>query len=546
MTSDVQDQRAGPLSLRALAVVATVLLAGPGVYLLIRNFTSDADPFGLLISDRTTGPLWRTLKLATLVSLSAAVLGTGLAWLTTRTDLPFRRTFRVLLTLPLVFPTFIGAAALVRTVNPGGLVNDLLSGIGVDRTPTVDGLSGSWLVLTLFTYPYVYLPVAARFARLPGSIEQSARLLGNSAVSVFRRIILPQVAGSITAGTLLVYLYAISDFGAVSILRYDTLTRAIESNQLANRPVALALSLLLLILAAGVVLAERATHRRYSNGGGARSMTAARVPLGRWKWPLTGGVAFVILNALGAPLAALIDWSVRGLERGRRNGRGLTVDANEIAEVTWNTIRVSAITAIAAVLLVLPIAVLVGRYRSRIGGIGHAVAISTFALPGILIALAATFFISSSDWTFDTFHNTMGILIFSYVVRFAALAMGTTLLAVQLVPQRVRDASQILGASSGRRFLSVELPLMLPGLLAAGGLVLLSTMKELPISLLLSPFEFETLATRIFSTFNESFVAEAGLMALALVVLSFVATWALIIRPTERSTARETESFRQR
>ncbi len=546
MTSDVRGHRAAPLSLRALATVATVLLAGPGVYLLIRNFTSDADPAGLLISDRTTGPLWRTLKLATLVSLSTAVLGTGLAWLTTRTDLPFRRTFRVLLTLPLVFPTFIGAAALVRTLNPGGLVNDLLSGVGVDRTPTVDGLSGSWLVLTLFTYPYVYLPVAARFARLPGSIEQSARLLGNSAASVFRRIILPQVAGSITAGTLLVYLYAISDFGAVSILRYDTLTRAIASNQLANRPVALALSLLLLILAAAVVLAERATRRRYSKVAVARSMTAAQVPLGRWKWPLTGVVAFVVLNALGAPLAALIDWSVRGLERGRRNGRGLTVDANEIAEVTWNTLRVSAITAVAAVLLVLPIAVLVGRYRSRIGGIGHAVAISTFALPGILIALAATFFISASDWTFDTFHNTMVILIFSYVVRFAALAMGTTLLAVQLVPQRVRDASQTLGASSGRRFISVELPLMLPGLLAAGGLVLLSTMKELPISLLLSPFEFETLATRIFSTFNESFVAEAGLMALALVVLSFVATWALIIRPTERSTARETESLRQR
>lgn len=546
MTPDVQGRRVAPLPLRALAAVATVLLAGPGVYLLIRNFTADADPAGLLISDRTIGPLWRTLKLATLVSLSAAILGTGLAWLTTRTDLPFRRTFRVLLILPLVFPTFIGAAALVRTLNPGGLVNDLLSGIGVDRTPTVDGLSGSWLVLTLFTYPYVYLPVAARFARLPGSIEQSARLLGNSAVSVFRRIILPQVAGSITAGTLLVYLYAISDFGAVSILRYDTLTRAIESNQLANRPVALALSLLLLILAAAVVLAERATHRRYSNGGAARSMTAAQVPLGRWRWPLTGVVAFVILNALGAPLAALIDWSVRGLERGRRNGRGLTVDANEIAEVTWNTLRVSAITAIAAVLIVLPIAVLVGRYRSRVGAIGYAVAISTFALPGILIALAATFFISSSDWTFDTFHNTMGILIFSYVVRFAALAMGTTLLAVQLVPQRVRDASQTLGASSSRRFMSVELPLMLPGLLAAGGLVLLSTMKELPISLLLSPFEFETLATRIFSTFNESFVAEAGLMALALVALSFVATWLLIIRPTERSTARETESLRQR
>lgn len=539
MTGDVQDEGKPPLPLLVLAALATVLLAAPGVYLLVRNFTADADPAGLLFSDRTLGPLRRTLTLATLVSVSAAVLGTGLAWLTSRTDLPFRALFRVLLTLPLVYPTFIGAAALVRTLNPGGLVNDALTDLGVDRTPTISGLTGSWLVLTLFTYPYVYLPVAARFSRLPGSIEQSARLLGNSATDVFRRIVLPQAAGSIAAGTLLVFLYAISDFGAVSILRYDTLTRAIESNQLANRPVALALSLLLLILASGVVLAERFAQRRRRTGVAARSTTPPNVPLGRWRIPLTGLVCFVILNALGAPMAALLDWSVRGLERGRRNGRGLTVDSAEIAEVTWNTLRVSAVAAVAAVVVVLPIAVLFGRYKSRLGGVGHAVAISTFALPGILVALAATFFISSSDWTFNTFHNTMGILIFSYVIRFAALAMGTTLLAVQLVPPRLRDASQTLGAGSWRRLTTVELPLMTPGLLAAGGLVLLSTMKELPISLLLSPFEFETLATRIFATFNESFVAEAGLMALALVLLSFVATWALVIRPGERHSQQD-------
>lgn len=167
------------------------------------------------------------------------------------------------------------------------------------------------------------------------------------------------------------------------------------------------------------------------------------------------------------------------------------------------------------------------------GSFSNAVAISTFALPGILIALAGTFFISQSDWTFSTFHNTLGILIFGYTVRFAALAMGTTLLAVLAVPEGLTDAAQTLGASKKRRFSSVEIPLMAPGLLAAGGLVLLSTMKELPISLLLSPFEFETLSTRIFGTFNESFVTEAGIMALVLVTISLVATWILIIRPSE-------------
>ncbi|MGI9604635.1 MAG: ABC transporter permease [Acidimicrobiales bacterium] len=512
------------------ALVVTVLLAGPSAYLVWRNFSNDADPAGLLFSRQTLEPLWRTIQLAFLVSASSALIGTMTAWLTTRTDLPARRLFRVLLPLPLVYPTFIGAAALVRTLNPGGLANDGLRSVGIDQTVQLDGLLGAWWVLTLFTYPYVYLPVAARFARLPGSIEQSARLLGTSGLDVFRRVILPQARGSIITGTLLVFLYTISDFGAVAILRYDTLTRAIEANQLANRPVALALSLILMILAAIVVAAERWVQRRRPVDSAPRSTINRPTELGRWTVPAFGGLALLSLNALGAPLAAILDWSIRGLTRGDRGGRGLTVDAEEIVDITTNTLSISALAAAVTIATVFPIAILVGRHRSRIGSLGYVVAISTFALPGVLIALAVKFWTLQWDWTFDTFNDTLGILVFAYVVRFAALAMGSTLIAVESVPSRVRDAGQTLGASSARRLRTVDIPMMAPGLLAAAGLVLLSTMKELPISLLLAPIGVETLATRIFGTFNESFVAEAGLMALVLVAMSFVATWFLVIR----------------
>lgn len=536
MTASRQShQQAPPPLLVVLSAVAALILAAPAAYLIIRNFTADADPFGLLMTDVVQGPLRRTIVLATLVSVSAGVLGTGLAWLTTRTDLPFRRLFSVLLVLPLVYPTFIGAAAFVRTLNPGGLLNDALSLIGLDRSFTLSGLFGAWLVLTLLTYPYVFLPVAARFSRLPGSIEQSARLLGNSSWRVFARIIVPQAFGAIAAGMLLVFLYAISDFGAVAILRYDTLTRAIENNQLANRPVALALSLVLLMLAGLVVLAERWAQRRRPTQTTSRiHTTAAALSLGRGKGPALLIVSAVTLMALIAPLLALIEWSVRGLLTQNRTGRRMVVDAADIFEVTWHTLAVSALAAVTAVLIVLPIAVLAGRYKSRVGTLGHAVAISTFALPGILIALAGTFFIRQTDWTFSTFNSSFTILIFAYTVRFAALAMGTTLVSVSAVPDRLRDVSESLGASPLRRFTRIDIPLMTPGLLAAAGLVLLSTMKELPISLLLRPIEFDTLATRIFSTFSESFVTEAGLMGLTLVALSFMATWTLIIRPLSK------------
>ncbi len=183
-----------PAPLRWLGLGVALAFAFPAIYLVYRNFSEGADPGGLLLSSRTLEPLWRTTRLATAVSLSAMVLGTSLAWLTTRTDLPWVRFWRFVLPIPLVFPTFIGAAAFIRALSTGGIANDFLSSVGIERTWELRGFSGAWLVLTLFTYPYVYLPVAARLRYLPGTLEENARVLGDSAVATFRRICLPQIA----------------------------------------------------------------------------------------------------------------------------------------------------------------------------------------------------------------------------------------------------------------------------------------------------------------------------------------------------------------
>ncbi|MYA84013.1 MAG: iron ABC transporter permease, partial [Acidimicrobiaceae bacterium] len=502
-----------PPLLRVAGLALALGFAFPGVYLVYRNFAEGADPAGLLISDRTLGPLWRSVRLAVSVSGAALVLGTALAWLTTRTDLAWRRLWRVLLPLPLVFPTFVGAAAFIHTLNPGGLANDLLAGIGLDRTPELRGFYGAWLVLTLMTYPYVYLPVAARLRQLPGSLEESARVLGETALKVFGRICLPQIATAMGAGTLLVFLYTLSDFGAVQLMRYDTLTRAIATNQLANPPVALALSLLLLVLAALVVLAERRFSRSLPDAAGVQPSRPMVYSLGRWRVPALGFVAVSAGAGVGAPLVALVDWAARGLLRSATGGRSLTIDGAKVLEATTNTLGASLVAAVLSTAAVLPIALLVGRYRSRLGSFAHAVVVSTFALPGILIALSMRFWTLRSDLAFDLLNDTMALLIFAYMVRFGSLAMGVTLVAVRSVPERLHDSARILGAGRLRRFFAVDLPMMGPGLLAGTGLVLLSVMKELPISLFVSPLGFFTLTTQIFGSFEEAFIAEAGIMA---------------------------------
>ncbi|MEL7208205.1 MAG: ABC transporter permease subunit, partial [Actinomycetota bacterium] len=215
----------------ASAVVAA-LFAGPLVYVVWRNLSLGSDLVAEVFDRQTLEPLGRTVLLASLVSGTAAVIGTGMAWLVVRTDLPGRRVWRLLAPLPLVFPSFVGAAALLAAFAKGGMVDRLL---GFADPPQVDGLLGAWLVLVLFTYPYVYLPVVSRLSALPPSLEESARLLGHGPWSVFRTVVLPQTRVAIAAGTLLVFLYTVSDFGAVALMRYDTLTVDIFATRLADQ-----------------------------------------------------------------------------------------------------------------------------------------------------------------------------------------------------------------------------------------------------------------------------------------------------------------------
>jgi iron(III) transport system permease protein len=476
-------------------------------------------------------PLRSTVTLAVAVAASSAVVGTALAWLTTRTDLPLRKLWAVAAALPLVYPSFVAAAALLAAVAPGGLLDELMPGARSDALPTIEGFSGAFVVLTLFTYPYVYLPVAARVRALPPSYEESARLLGDSPWRVFRSVVLPQIASSIWAGSLLVFLYVVSDFGAVAQMRYRTLSVEIFESLVFDRRRSLVLGGLLGVVAVAVVVAERAVHRRRERVEVVRARQALQVPLGRWRWPAFAGVAFLAANALLGPLSVLGYWAVRGLTGGGRLER---TDLSDLAAPAASTALLSVGAATLAIGAVLPVAYLTARHRTRIGGVVNAAVVGGFALPGLIIALSLVFWtLSGPSWT-GGLYQTVPVLLAAYVVHFGAQAMRASQVAVAGVPRRLDDAARSLGAGRIRRFHSVELPLMLPGLLAGGGLVLLSTMKELPATLVLRPTGIDTLAVRVWRAREAARWSETGLAALVLVALSALLTWVLIVRRAER------------
>ncbi|MEC8815364.1 MAG: ABC transporter permease subunit, partial [Actinomycetota bacterium] len=415
-----------PKPLLATTVLIAALFALPGGYVAWRVAGGSESPLTLLGSRQTLDPLWRTIQLAALVSVSTALLGTGLAWLTTRTDLPLRRLWRVVVPLPLVYPSFVGAAAFISGLTPGGVVHDLAGVFGIELAVRLHGLVGSWLVLTLFTYPYVYLPVAARLTTLSTAFEENARLLGDGPRRVFLRVVLPQVGPSIAAGSLLVFLYTLSDFGAVHLMRFETLTQTIFRTRLFDRDRSFALALLLLVLAFLVVAAERTVARSGTRRGARVSAIGDRqslvVPLGRWKAACTAATAVVVGLALVAPAVSLADWGLFGWFRSRRGAAGLRLDWDDVVAPTWNTIWVSTVTAVVAVAVVLPVAYLLARHRSRVGGVVNAVVVAGFAIPGLVVALSMVFWTLHAS-PFEFLIGSMPVLVFAYVVHFGAQAV---------------------------------------------------------------------------------------------------------------------------
>jgi iron(III) transport system permease protein len=522
--------RPAPPSLLALSALVACLFAAPLAYLAIRGLTEGGTLRAAWASGTTLAPLARTLLLGVAVAGAAAVLGTALAWLVVRTDLPGRRVARLLLPLPLVMPSFIAAFALLAAFAPGGLLAGLLEPLGVERLPAFQGFWGALYVLTLFTYPYVYLPVAARLGQLPASLEESARLLGRDPAGVFRTVVAPQAASAVWAGTLLVFLYTISDFGAVQLMRYQTLTSSIYASRVFDRAGALAQSLLLGLLAVGVVAAERSVTRGRRPGRLAAGGRTLRVPLGRWKTPAVALVAGVVGLALVAPVGVLAFWAVRGALAGSTRAGALVADAGDLAVPALNTAAMAVLAALVAVVAVLPVAYLTVRHASPLAGGANAVIVGGFALPGLVVALALAFWTLQAPWPLAGLYQTQALLVFAYVVHFGSQALRAAQVAVAAVPSRLDDAARTLGAGRFRRLRTVELPLATPGLLAGAGLVLLSTMKELPATLLLAPPGFETLATRIWSATEDAFLADASLAALFLLLLSGILTWLLVVR----------------
>jgi iron(III) transport system permease protein len=503
---DIQFDLPVGLTLLAGAVAATVV--APVGWLLMTAFGIEAvTAVETLFDARTLQIVVNSVVMVALVTVLSVVIAVPLAYFTVLTDLPFSRFWTVAISMPLVVPSYIGAFAFVSAFGPNGELQSLLAPFGVEALPTIYGLQGTVLVITLYTYPYVFLSARASFLTMDDRLVDAARTLNHSKWEALRRVVMPQVRPAVTAGSLLVALYTLSDFGTPAIMRYDVFTRVIFVNRFELDFSAL---LSLQLVAATLFILALESHVRgsgvQSTGVGSRRRERA---LGRWKWPASAACAATTVLALAIPIGILGLWLVRAGPAGNSGGFRLSYVVNSVG--------VSAVAAVVTAAASLPVAYLAVRHQGRISTAFERATYVGYAIPGVVIGLALVFF---GARYITPLYQTLPLLVFAYVVRFLPIAVGSSRSTLLQVDPEIPAAARVLGRSSWGAFREVTLPLVAPGVLAGAALVFLTTIKELPATLMLRPTGFETLVIRIWRAESAGYVGAAAIPALILVVVS--------------------------
>jgi len=505
-----------------------VLLAGVGLLILppliyLASSAAQAGALGALSIGALAGLTLTTLSLAGLATVWAMILALPLAWLVVRTNLPFRNVCRWLAVIPLAIPSYIGAMAYIALLGPVGSVNTWLSSLtgSHQQWTNIYGFWGGVFVLGLFTYPYIFLLVSAALEVTNPSIEETARSLGEHPLGVLRRVTLPMLRPSILAGGLLVFLYALSDFGSLSLLRVQVFTTAIyhQLNTRFDHASAARLSCMLVLITLAVLVGQRALISRRSYvtiTGTARA--AHPVHLGRWRWPAAALAGGILSLSVFIPVSVLIAQT------------GSVEQFTTVLREQWGFVKNSLLMAGIAATLAMILGVLIAFTATRAKGPVGAVLSGTiqigYAIPGTVLGLSLILLYNTYlPWLY----GTVGVLVVAYLIRFLTQSVQGLDAALAGINPHLSEAARSLAASPGTVLRRVLAPLVRPTLFAVWALVFISAMKELDATLLLRPAGFDTLPVRVYIHTVEAEYAKAG--ALALLLITFTALpWLLVTR----------------
>lgn len=516
------------LLLRLLGILTVLCVLVP-IGIILFSWSSDqTEVWQHLIATQLSSLLRNTLQLALGVGIGVTLLGTGLAWLTVMCEFPGRRWLDWALMLPMAMPAYVLAFVVLGLFDfSGPLQLGLKAGLG-EHFDFFDVRSDGLViaVLTLVFYPYVYMLARSAFLAQSSDVIEAARVLGAGRFGAFYRVALPMARPAIIAGTSLAVMETLADFGAVAVFNYDTFTTAIYKSWfgLFNLQAAAQLASLLLLFVALALFTERQSRgARSYNQSGKQHHFRFQLVAGK-AWLASGFCCTVLLMAFVIPVLQLLWWVVQ---------QGLGSFDQRYLALMLHTLGIGSVAALLTVTLALLLAF--SRQHANIklrafydlGTLGY-------ALPGSVLAvgimLSFTFIdnqllLPLTSWLgLSPFFLTGSLLalLAAYWVRFLAVAHGPVDSSLQRIRGSIPEAARSLGAGRWRVFWYIYLPMLRPGLLTAAVLVFVDVMKEMPATLLLRPFGWDTLAVRIYEMTSEGEWQRAALPALTLIVVGLL------------------------
>ncbi len=525
---------------RAASLLVAAVVAAPIVVVAAAWATPATDVWQHLVDTVLAETLLNTLVLAAGVSLGVLVMGVALAWLTTMCEFPGRTLFDWALMLPLALPAYVLAFVAVGLLDYSGPVQTYLRGLFDTRMallPPIRSLAGVTVVMTLAFYPYVYMLARIAFAAQGRAMFDTGRVYGLSPFGAFWQVALPMARPALAAGTALALMETLADFGAVSIFNVSTFTTAIYKawTGLFSLPAAAQLASLLLLFVAAALMAERGLRGRARYHLTIRSDRPARFALrGGRAWSATGVCALTLLVAFIIPVGQLALWAW--------DSAAHDLDARYLGFFA-NTFLLGAAAAAATTFFALLLAYTHRLKPDRLTRAAVRFATLGYALPGSVLAVGIMLSFVWIDARLAPFvagwlgaapgpllAGSLIALILAYGVRFMAVAHGPIDASFERIRPSLWQAARSLGASNLEILWRVSIPMLRGGLLTAALLVFVEVMKEMPATLLLRPFGWDTLATRIFEMTSEGEWERAALPALTLVAAGLLPVILLVRR----------------
>lgn len=495
-----------------------------------------ADTLTHLLGTVLPGAVLTSVALVAVVLAVVLLLGVGSGWLVAAYEFPGRRWFSWALVLPLSMPAFVLAYAYTDFLDTAGPLQSALraaTGWAVREYwfPDIRSLPGAGLCLGLALYPYVYMLARSAFADRAASLSDAARSLGWSPRATWWRVVWPVARPAVAAGCALVLMETLADFGTVSYFGIDTLTAGIYRawQGLGDRVAAARLALVLLVLVGALAWAERRQRARMRFHARAARPAPREQLRGARAWRATCYVSVPVLLGFVLPAGLLLRaWLVAGMPGDERLGNWL-----------GNSILIASL----ATAIILPVA-LVSAYAARIVG-GRAVrsaialACAGYALPGVVIGIGLLVWVGLIDRWLGAMvlGGTIAAVVYAYGVRFFSIAYQGIESALLRISPSMDQSARSLGASPTEVLARVHWPLLRPSLAVAALLVVVDCLKELPATLVLRPFNFDTLAVAAYHFAADERLAEAALPSL-LMVLAGLAPVLLLSRAAERNPAR--------